>query len=67
MFDLLLAPAGKADRPGALRHCSKQCVPLADLADPFDRFILATAAQLELPLVTADRAIRQTNLVEVIW
>jgi PIN domain nuclease of toxin-antitoxin system len=43
------------------------CVPLADLADPFDRFILATAAQLELPLVTADRAIRKTNVVEVIW
>jgi PIN domain nuclease of toxin-antitoxin system len=42
-------------------------VPLADLADPFDRFILATAAQLELPLVTADRAIRKTNVVEVIW
>lgn len=42
-------------------------IPPADLADPFDRFILATAAQLELPLVTADRAIRQANLVEVIW
>jgi PIN domain nuclease of toxin-antitoxin system len=42
-------------------------VPLVDLADPFDRFILATAVQLELPLVTADRAIRKTNIVEVIW
>lgn len=31
-------------------------VPLVELADPFDRFILATAAQLHLPFVTADRA-----------
>ncbi|MGI9000227.1 MAG: type II toxin-antitoxin system VapC family toxin [Pseudonocardia sp.] len=42
-------------------------VPLEDLGDPFDRFILATAAQLQLPLVTKDRAITATRLVEVIW
>ena len=41
-------------------------VPLAELGDPFDRFILATAAQLRLPLVTADRAISITGVVEVI-
>ncbi|MGH3827690.1 MAG: type II toxin-antitoxin system VapC family toxin [Pseudonocardiaceae bacterium] len=41
-------------------------VPLAELADPFDRFILATAAQLCLPLVTADRAISKTGAVSVI-
>jgi PIN domain nuclease of toxin-antitoxin system len=41
-------------------------VPLAELADPFDRFILATAAQLHLPLVTADRAISNTQLVQII-
>ncbi len=41
-------------------------VPLVELADPFDRFILATAAQLGLPLVTADRAISKTGAVPVI-
>jgi PIN domain nuclease of toxin-antitoxin system len=42
-------------------------VPLAELADPFDRFILATAAQLRLPLVTADRAVSAAGLAEVVW
>ncbi|HEU0088187.1 MAG TPA: PIN domain-containing protein [Pseudonocardiaceae bacterium] len=42
-------------------------IPLNDLRDPFDRFILATAAQLRLPLVTADRAIAKTGMVEIIW
>ena len=41
-------------------------VPIIELADPFDRFILATAAQLGLPLVTADRAISKTGAVPVI-
>lgn len=41
-------------------------VPLVELADPFDRFILATAAQLCLPLVTADRAMSKTGVVSVI-
>ena len=42
-------------------------VPLAELADPFDRFILATAAQLRLPLVTADRAMSAAGLAEILW
>lgn len=42
-------------------------VPLADLRDPFDRFILATAMQLDVPLVTADHAITDTGAVNVIW
>jgi PIN domain nuclease of toxin-antitoxin system len=42
-------------------------VPLNDLRDPFDRFILATAAQLRVPLVTADRAIAKTGMVDIIW
>jgi PIN domain nuclease of toxin-antitoxin system len=42
-------------------------VPLPELADPFDRFILATAAQLRLPLVTADRAVAAAGQVEVVW
>jgi PIN domain nuclease of toxin-antitoxin system len=41
-------------------------VPLIELADPFDRSILATAAQLRLPLVTADRALSKTGVVPVI-
>ncbi len=41
-------------------------VPLADLADPFDRFILATAACLQLPLVTVDAAMARTNVVPII-
>lgn len=42
-------------------------VPLNDLRDPFDRFILATAAQLGVPLVTADRAITKAATVEIVW
>lgn len=42
-------------------------VPHAQLTDPFDRFILATAAQLRLPLVSADRAISAAGVIEVIW
>jgi PIN domain nuclease of toxin-antitoxin system len=42
-------------------------VPLPELADPFDRFILATAAQLRLPLVTADKALSAAGRVEVVW
>ena len=42
-------------------------VPLAELADPFDRFILATAAQLRLPLVTADRAVAAAGVAEILW
>jgi len=42
-------------------------VPLNELRDPFDRFILATAAQLGVPLVTADRAISKAGTVEIVW
>lgn len=42
-------------------------VPLGDLRDPFDRCIVATALDLGLPLVTADRAITATKAVEIIW
>lgn len=42
-------------------------LPLNDLRAPFDRFILATAIQLGVPLVTADRAISNTQTVEIIW
>ena len=48
-----------------MRHFDQ--VPLAELADPFDRFILATAAQPRLPLVTADRAMSNARFVPIIW
>ena len=58
-------PAGVAVAPPAGAHFG--VVPLADLHDPFDRFIVATAAQLHTPLVTADGAIRAADAVEAIW
>jgi PIN domain nuclease of toxin-antitoxin system len=36
-------------------------VPLAALRDPFDRFILATASQLRLPLVCCPTLVLHTN------
>jgi PIN domain nuclease of toxin-antitoxin system len=42
-------------------------IPHKALPDPFDRFIVATAVQLRLPLVTADRAISATGAVDIIW
>lgn len=42
-------------------------VPLEQLGDPFDRFILATAAYLGLPLVTKDRAMAAAGTAEIIW
>lgn len=35
--------------------------------DPFDRVIVATARRHKLPLLTCDRAITESGLVEVIW
>jgi len=37
------------------------------LRDPWDRFIVATALAFDLPLVTADRRIQKSGLVEAIW
>lgn len=36
-------------------------------ADPFDRVIVATAIRHQLSLVTRDRAIRESGLVDVVW
>lgn len=35
--------------------------------DPFDRVIVATARRRNLTLITRDRAIRESGLVEVVW
>ena len=42
-------------------------IPRNVLADPWDRFIVATARVLDVPLVTRDRAIRDSGLVATIW
>ncbi len=42
-------------------------IPRDVLGDPWDRFILATARALALPLVTRDARIRETGLVEAVW
>jgi len=42
-------------------------IPRDAAGDPWDRFILATARALALPLVTRDGRIRGTGLVETVW
>jgi PIN domain nuclease of toxin-antitoxin system len=42
-------------------------IPRDALGDPWGRFITATAMALDLPLVTRDRRIRESGLVETIW
>ena len=42
-------------------------VPRSLVADMPDRIIVATARQLELPLISRDAAIRRTGLVRAIW
>lgn len=36
-------------------------------SDPFDRIFVATAVRHTLPLVTRDKMIRESGLVETIW
>lgn len=42
-------------------------IPRDALGDLWDRFILATALALELPLVTRDGRIQKAELVETVW
>ena len=42
-------------------------LPREVLRDPIDRIIVATALLHDVPLVTADRKIREPNLVPTIW
>lgn len=42
-------------------------IPRDVLGDPWDRFIVATARALALPLVTRDGRIRNAGLVETVW
>ncbi len=42
-------------------------IPRVVLADPWDRFIVATAKVLGIALVTKDQAIRDSKLVPIIW
>ena len=41
--------------------------PIDSLADPWDRFIVATAAARGLPLVTKDQPIADLAVVQVVW
>lgn len=36
-------------------------------SDPFDKIIVATTAELSLPLITKDVAITNSNLIEIYW
>lgn len=38
-----------------------------DQADPFDRVLVATARFHRLPLITRDRRIRDSEIIETIW
>lgn len=42
-------------------------IPRPVLTDPWDRFIVATAQALDLPLVTRDGRIRDSKLANTIW
>jgi PIN domain nuclease of toxin-antitoxin system len=44
-----------------------QEIPLESLRDPWDRLITATAKALDVPLVTRDDKIRNSELIETIW
>jgi len=38
-----------------------------DQADPFDRVLVATAQYHRLPLITRDRRIRDSEIIETLW
>jgi PIN domain nuclease of toxin-antitoxin system len=43
-----------------------ETVPM-ELGDPFDRLIVATAVELGIPLVSADKEVAAVGVVDVIW
>jgi PIN domain nuclease of toxin-antitoxin system len=44
-----------------------QASKLTGLDDPYDRMIVGTALQLDLPLITKDERITESRLVETVW
>ena len=44
-----------------------ESVSLADIRDPADRAIVATARHLRCPLITADEVIHDGNWIETVW
>ena len=38
-----------------------------DFPEIFDRLIMSTARSLDIPILTSDKAIRNSGIVEVIW
>jgi PIN domain nuclease of toxin-antitoxin system len=66
----LEAATKRNDRVGILALDLAQTTEFAllgVLADPFDRVIVAAARATGCPLITADEAISESGLVEVIW
>jgi PIN domain nuclease of toxin-antitoxin system len=47
--------------------CVAEAGKIRGLADPIDRLIVATAIHLDVPLLTADAAMRAAKIVPVIW
>jgi PIN domain nuclease of toxin-antitoxin system len=54
--------------PISARACARSLsLPASYPTDPADRIIGATSLVEGMPLITADRAIRQSNIVQTIW
>lgn len=45
----------------------KEFAFLETLQDPFDRMVVSAARVAQVPLITADSAIRDSALVDVVW
>lgn len=45
----------------------KEFAFLETLDDPFDRMVVSAARAAQVPLITADSAIRDSALVDVVW
>jgi PIN domain nuclease of toxin-antitoxin system len=41
--------------------------PKEHLPDPFDRMIVSSALEYDLPLVTSDKRIAELGVVQIIW
>jgi PIN domain nuclease of toxin-antitoxin system len=69
VFGLLRDPETSLEAEPVTLDVAAACrqIPRDALGDPWDRFITATAVALDLPLVTRDRRIRESGLVETIW
>jgi PIN domain nuclease of toxin-antitoxin system len=44
-----------------------ESLSLADIRDPADRVIVATARHIRCPLITADEVIQDGNWLDTVW